>query len=89
MISPIPDALAVWLRKAFIPNSLNLSDVHHKNGKQKWNNAVSNLSGALVTGTNNTPCCTDSDRVMACTLLKPEMYGMPTISDAYQTEVHW
>lgn len=29
--------------EAFIPNPLGLPEVNHKNGKQKWNNRVSNL----------------------------------------------
>ena len=38
--------VAPIVAKAFIPNLENKPEVNHKNGKQKWNNAVSNLEWA-------------------------------------------
>jgi hypothetical protein len=38
-----PKAVSRLVALAFLPNPLNLPEVNHKKGKEKWNNAVDNL----------------------------------------------
>ena len=62
--------LSRLVAKAFIPNPLNLPEVNHKKGAQKWNNSVANLEWRSTLGNRQHAARTGLTRGVGITFCK-------------------